>query len=257
MRGDLTMTSDPGKGSIFCFRVPLERAEGKAVVQSRVRRVIGLQPGQGTPKIMVVDDQFENRDWLVKLLGLVGLDAQSAVDGEASIQRWKQWNPDLILMDVHMPVMDGLEATRRIKATPRGAKTKIIALTASTLENERLATFASGVDDFIAKPCDEHDLLEKLGRHLNLAYRYDEFAANEDEPADATPALSAEGLRKVPRHLLEKLHQATLKGNKRLMDTLILEIGDQGSAECTEALRRLIDSYDYDHLARSLEEACR
>jgi PAS domain S-box-containing protein len=258
MRGDLTLTSVPGRGSIFRFRVPLERAEVKAaIVRSSARRIIGLQAGQEIPKIMVVDDQFENRDWLVKLLGLVGISAQSAVDGEASIQRWEEWNPDLILMDVHMPVMDGLEATRRIKATPRGAKTIIIALTASTLENERLATFESGVDDFIAKPCDEHELLAKLGRHLHLAYRYDESAGHDHEPTDGTPALSVEKLRKLPRDLLEKLRQATLKGNKRLMDALILEIGQKGSAESTDALRRLIDSYDYDYLAESLEEACR
>jgi CheY-like chemotaxis protein len=150
-----------------------------------------------------------------------------------------------------------LEATRRIKATPQGAKTIVIALTASTLENERLATFASGVDDFIAKPCDESELLEKLGRHLHLAYRYEEFAGGNEEPTDGTSALSAEKLKKLPHDLLEKLRQATLKGNKRLMDTLILEIGEKGSAESTQALRRLIDSYDYDHLTRSLEEACR
>lgn len=257
MRGDLTLTSNPGTGCIFRFRVPLERAEAKASVVHSARRVIGLQAGQQIPKIMVVDDQFENRDWLVKLLGMVGLSAQSAVDGEASIRHWEQWNPDLILMDVHMPVMDGLEATRRIKATPRGSKTIIIALTASTLENERLATLESGVDDFIAKPCDENELLAKLGRHLHLTYRYDEFAGSDEEQAGGIPALSVEKLRKLPRELLEKLHQATLKGNKRLMDTLILEIGQKGSTESTDALRRLIDSYDYDYLAESLEEACR
>jgi PAS domain S-box-containing protein len=257
MGGDLTLASSPGKGSTFRFQVPLEPAEADAsITHSHVRRVIGLQAGQQIPKIMVVDDQFENRDWLVKLLGLVGLSAQSAVDGDASVRHWEQWNPDLILMDIHMPVMDGLEATRRIKATARGAKTIIIALTASTLDDERLATLESGVDDFIAKPCDENELFAKLGQHLNLAYCYEESGVEDGQPFDGTPALSVEKLRRLPRDLLEKLRQATLMGNKRLMDKLILEIGEKGSAESTNALRRLIDSYDYDSLAHSLEEAC-
>ena len=75
---------------------------------------------------------------------------------------WEEWNPRLILMDLHMPFMDGFEATRRIKADPRGKETVIVVLTASALDEDRLTVAQSGADDFLTKPCREDVLLEKM-----------------------------------------------------------------------------------------------
>ena len=216
----------------------------------------GIRAGQEVPGILVVDDRLENRDWLAKLLASLGFSVQSAADGEAAIRSWERWNPGLILMDVQMPVMDGLEATRRIKADPRGKETVIVALTASAMDDQRLRALESGVDDFIAKPCDENELVEKIAARLHIAYDYEEMSGDESGPASRTPGLSVEGLRQLPPELVEQLRHATLSGNKNLMDRLILAVGETGQAGAAPGLQELADKYEYDVLTRLLEEAC-
>ncbi len=258
MGGDLTVTSSPGRGSIFQFEIPIERGDAGVVLRRNVpRRVVGLQAGQEVPRILIVDDQLENRDWLMKLLSLLGFSTHAADNGEAAIRSFEEWNPQLILMDVHMPIMDGLEATRRIKADPRGKKTVIIALTASAMDDNRRTAHQSGADDFVSKPCHEDELLEKMRAHLNIAYDYVEMSGNDDEPAAGLAALSAETLGQLPPELIEELQNATLSGNKKLLDKLIVKVRETGNAESAHALQRLGDNYEYDALSRLLEEACR
>jgi signal transduction histidine kinase/DNA-binding response OmpR family regulator len=254
MGGDITVTSSPGTGSIFRLEIPLERGDaGVAVRRSDSRRVIGIRAGPEVPRILVVDDHPEGRDWLMKLLGSIGFSIRGADNGEAAIRDWEEWNPHLILMDVHMPVMDGLEATRRIKASPWGKETVIIALTASALHDDRLTVSQSGVDDFVMKPCREGELLDKIRAFLKIAYRYEESDETDRQPVAGVAALSAERLGPVPRELLEELRNATLSGNKRLLDKLILKAPETSA----KALQELADGYEYDALTRLLEEACR
>jgi two-component system sensor histidine kinase/response regulator len=257
MGGDITVWSKPGQGSIFRFEIPIERAHnGAGIRPSALRRVVAIRTGQEATKILVVDDQVENRDWLTKLLTVVGFSVRSADDGEAAIRNWEEWTPRLILMDMHMPVMDGLEATRRIKANPQGKETAIIALTASALDEDRQAVARSGADDFLAKPCREDELLEKIRALLNVAYDYEEIDETDGQRAEGILALSA-ALQQLPRDLLEELLNATLSGSKGNLDNCILrarETADSGSAHF---LQELADNYEYDALTRLLEVACR
>jgi signal transduction histidine kinase/DNA-binding response OmpR family regulator len=254
MGGDITVTSSPETGSIFQLEIPLERGDAAAVVQRSVsRRVIGIRAGQDVPRILVVDDHAEGRDWLMKLLTSIGFSVRGADDGEAAIRNWEQWNPHLILMDVHMPVMDGIEATRRIKSDPRGKETVVIALTASAMHGERLTVSQSGVDDFVMKPCREDELLDKIRAFLKIVYDYEETDETDGEPVARVAALSAERLGPVPRELLEELRNATSSGNKRLLDELILKAPETSA----KALQELADGYEYDALTQLLEEACR
>jgi len=225
------------------------------VKQSAPRRVIAVRAVEEAPKILVVDDHPENRDWLMKLLTSIGFSVRGAVDGEAAIRSWEEWNPRLILMDVHMPVMDGLEATRRIKASPGGKETAVVALTASALNEDRSTVSQSGADDFLAKPCREDDLLEKIRTLLNLSYDYEEMT--DGQPLAGTAALSTESLGKLSRQLIEDLRDATLSGNKRLLDKLILKVAETEDAAPARALQELADKFDYDTLTRLLEGACR
>jgi CheY-like chemotaxis protein len=214
--------------------------------------VISLRPGQEITRILVVDDHLENQRWLTKLLTSIGFSVRGANDGEEAIRVWREWKPRLILMDVHMPGMDGLEATRRIKSEPQGKETFIVTLTASALDEERRIATESGADDFIPKPCRENDLLESMRALLNVVYDYEEVRSGAE-----TLPLSVEKLGQLPRNVLEELRDATASGNKKLLDKLIIQVreksGDAGSAH---TLRELADKYDYDALTHLLEEAC-
>jgi CheY-like chemotaxis protein len=161
-------------------------------------------------------------------------------------------------MDVHMPVMDGIEAIRRIKAHPRGKETIVITLTASAMDDDRQTALQSGADDFIAKPCREDELLDKIGALLNVAYDYDELReGDQGNLASGVEALSAERLGRLPLELREELRTATLSGNKKLLDKLILRVRETEDAGSAHALQELADNYEYDALTRLLEQACR
>jgi signal transduction histidine kinase/DNA-binding response OmpR family regulator len=257
MGGDLTVSSSPGTGSIFRFDIPIERGDAAvAIRRSAPRRVMGIRAGTQAPKILVVDDQLENRDWLMKLLTAIGFSVRSAANGAAAIRDWEEWNPGLILMDVHMPIMDGIEATRRIKGDPRGKETVIVTLTASALDDDRRVALQGGADDFLAKPCREDQLLEKISALLNIAYDYEETNAAEGQTVAGAAALSADKLEQLPRDLIEEIRDATLAGNKKLLDKVIAKVRGTGDAASARALQELADKYEYDALTRLLEEVC-
>lgn len=254
MGGDITIASKPGVGSVFRFEIPVASGDPRVAVRHNAhRRVIAVRAEQQAPKILIVDDQAENRDWLMKLLTSIGFSIRSADNGEAAIRCWEEWNPQLILMDVHMPVMDGLEATRRIKADPRGRDTMVVALTASAMDNDRRQVVQSGADGFVGKPCREGDLLEEIRARLNVAYDYEESDAGGQPLGEE--ALNAEMLGQLPRELIEELRNATLSGNKRLLDRLIVKVREAEHAGSAQALQALADKYEYDALTRLLEGA--
>jgi PAS domain S-box-containing protein len=255
MGGDVTVTSSPAKGSIFRFEIPVQPSETEVAGKPSTRgRVISIRPGTNAPKVLVVDDELANRDWLMKLLTAVGYSVQGADNGESAIRAWEEWKPKLVLMDVHMPVMDGLAATRRIKADPRGKQTAIVLLTASAMDDDRRIASLSGADDFLAKPCREGELLEKMRVLLDVTYDYEEAAPDGRRPT-ATSALDPKCLSAVPLWLVKDLRDATNSGNKRMLDQLVSKVREtlDGPAQ---VLQDLADNYSYDALTRLLEEAC-
>ena len=258
MGGDLTYTDSPTGGSVFRFEIPVEPGDtGVVPTRSLPGRVIGIRAGTVAPRILVVDDQFENRDWLMKLLTAIGFPVRGAEDGEGAIRAWEEWSPRLILMDVHMPGMDGLEATRRIKADPRGKETLVAVLTASAMEDDRRSVAQSGADDFLTKPCREDELLERMRGLLCIDFEYAEPRDADGQALSGVAALSAATLGKLPRVLVEELLDATLSGNKKLLDRLIVKVGETEDYGSSHALQELADKYEYDALTRLLEEACR
>jgi len=258
MGGDVTLSSSPGKGSVFHFGVPVERGDaGVTVRQSVPRRVVGIRAGTNAPRILVVDDQIENRDWLIKLLTTIGYSVRGADDGDTAIRSWEEWNPRLILMDLHMPFMDGFEATRKIKADPRGKETVIVVLTASALDADRLAVAKSAADDFLSKPCREEELLEKLRALLNITYDYEEADGTGGQPPSGARASRGEGLGQLPAALVEELRNATFSGNIRRLNALIAQVRETADLASARTLQELADNYDYDTLTQLLDQISR
>jgi len=251
MGGDLTVVSSPGVGSLFRLGIPVARGNaGIALQRTDPRRVIGIRAGTSAPRVLIADDLLENRDWLMKLLSTIGFSVLGADNGESAIRNWREWQPQMILMDIHMPVLDGLEATRRIKAEPRGADTIIVVLTASALEEDRLSVLATGADAFLTKPCQENELLEKMRTLLHIDYEYEET----DEAETLAPP-SPEELGSLPPALAEALRDATSDGNKRLLDQLIVQVREREADAFANTLQRLADRYDYDALTNLLRDS--
>lgn len=172
MSGTLTAASEVGKGSIFTLQVPVAAID-PALIQNETpaRPVIALEEGQPVYRILVVDDKDVNRLLLVRLLTPLGFEVREAVDGAQALDIWKEWHPHLIFMDMRMPVMNGYEATRRIKATTLGQATVVVALTASALEEDRAVILSEGCDDYIRKPFRESEIFDTLTRHLGVRFR--------------------------------------------------------------------------------------
>jgi two-component system, cell cycle response regulator DivK len=116
-------------------------------------------------KILIVDDTEWNRDLLVQLLE-DDYDVVQAVNGEEGVQKTETERPDLILMDLGMPVMDGWEATRKIKANGELKHIPVIAVTSHAMVGDEITAREAGCDDYVAKPVDENELLEKIKRLL-------------------------------------------------------------------------------------------
>jgi len=119
------------------------------------------------PKILLVEDNEMNRDMLSRRLVRNGFEVVIAVDGQQGLTMAASESPDVILMDMSLPVMDGWEATRRVKADPATKSIPVIALTANALVEDRERAMAAGCDDFDTKPVELPRLLEKIRAHLN------------------------------------------------------------------------------------------
>jgi PAS domain S-box-containing protein len=159
MGGEITVVSQPGKGATFAFEIPVGKMDAAAMApEPVVRRITGLKPGRTVYRILIVDDNAGSRKLLLNLLQPLGFELSEAEDGQEATEKWSEFDPHLIWMDMRMPVMNGYEATQHIKASPGGQNTKILALTASSFEEERARILEAGCDDFLRKPFRETDI---------------------------------------------------------------------------------------------------
>ena len=244
MGGKLTVTSQEGKGSCFHFEVLLGLAD--AVVQRQkpaARRVIGLEPGSGPFRVLIVDDIPTNRTLLIELLRPVGFEVSEASNGVEALAVFEQWSPHVVLMDLRMPVMDGYEATRRLKATAAGHATPIIGVTASVFEQSRNQILSAGVDAYIRKPFRSEELFETLEKVLGLRY----VLAKESAGPVENRTLTAESLAALPKALLQAMRQAVAGGDMGQLTKLISEVEKLGLA-AAGGLQALADRYDYEQL---------
>jgi CheY-like chemotaxis protein len=172
MGGDIAVSSRLGAGSSFSFELDLAAAEPpREPAAPEQRRITGYDGPRRT--LLVADDVASNRVLLRELLGSVGFAVREAADGQQAIDHAVQRDADLILMDLVMPGIDGLEAIRRIRALPAGARVPIIVVSASASETERHQGLAAGADAFLRKPIDGPALLQEIGRQLALHWRYE------------------------------------------------------------------------------------
>jgi len=162
MGGKIGATSRFGEGSVFRFSVRLELAEQAQESAHAELGPISLPESGALPHVLVVDDDLVNRTLAVAMLGKLGLTAEAVVCGEDAVTRVAEGGIDIVLMDVQMPSMDGVQATEFIRGLALPRQPNIIALTANTFESDRARCFAAGMDHFLAKPVRLEALREKL-----------------------------------------------------------------------------------------------
>jgi len=249
MGGDITVASHVRKGSTFNFSIPYMECEMQhAERASRLQRVLGLKAGQASYRVLIVDDMEDNRDLLAEMLGRTGFPTRMASSGKEALGVYKTWRPHLILMDMRMPSMDGVEAIKWIQATARGNKVKIMSVTANTFESMRREAFDAGADDFLGKPFREEELFEKIRLLLGVEYDYD-LEKREDALPDtaAKPDFSPEELASMPLDLMEQMRQAAVNADYDLLLELIQRV-ESTNENLSHTLRGLVEQYNYQKL---------
>jgi len=253
MGGNITVTSELGIGSVFTFHVEIQEGNSDAVERIIAKRVIGIDYDAPAYRILVVDDKTDNLKVASTLLKLVGFETCEAMDGVEAIAKFQDWNPHLILMDMRMPVMDGYEATRRIKLTEKGKITPIVALTASTFDDELKKIDNLGVHGFIRKPFREDELFSTIGKILGIKYIYDNELASSSAKILLDNDAIAGGIINLPNSLLLKMQNALAVADLDLLIILIKSI-EADHPELADKLMNLAQNYHYDQLQILLHE---
>jgi signal transduction histidine kinase/FixJ family two-component response regulator/PAS domain-containing protein len=208
MGGDLRALAEPGGGTTFELVV---RAQVGTKVEATAPlgggQVVGLAPGHSVPTVLVVDDERDNRAVLTGLLDSIGVHTLEAAAGDEAVRHVTEQRPDLVFMDVKMPVMDGIEATRLIRALEVGRVIPIIMLSASVFQDERQSVLRTGGNEFMGKPFQNHEIWDVLERHLGLTFVRGPVSrrSNVDSPSltrEQVAALGDEVVRRI-REALE------------------------------------------------------
>ncbi|PZO55641.1 MAG: hybrid sensor histidine kinase/response regulator [Phormidesmis priestleyi] len=262
MSGDLSVTSQIGNGSTFSFDIVVELADATAAnVMIPHRQVVGLAAGQPNYRILVVDDYPFNRQLVRDLLVPIGFDFREAENGQQAIEIWETWQPDLIWMDMQMPVLNGYEATKKIRQQIKAIAqrsaivqpTKIIALTASALEEERVNILAAGCDDLMRKPFHQEALFAKMAQHLGVCYRYEEMSpAAIAKPVGESDDLTV-AMMTMPLAWREQLCQAASQLKEKNVLALIADIPET-YAYLQQAIALKVSNFDFDQIEAIAEK---
>ena len=252
MNGDLTVDSHVGQGSIFCLQIPVVKAGSLSLEEESTpaRRIVGIAGERRDFRVLVTDDDPANREVILGLLSPLGFEIQEAADGQEAIDLFVDWSPHLILMDIRMPVMDGLEAIQTIKSTEKGRSTPIIGVSASAFEEDRHKVLKSGADEFIAKPIREAELWEKIGQLLNVKFLYTEETPGPKklhEPL-ANVAVTKENLAELPAEIFRAMQAAVQGGYMERQAELARSVSDTHPG-LSQQLLEMVDKYDYKALS--------
>jgi signal transduction histidine kinase/CheY-like chemotaxis protein len=221
MGSSLKVKSQVGEGSIFWFdaEIPEAKVAEKVFKLFSATSIIGYQGRKR--KILVVDDMWVNRSVVVNLLESIGFEVVEAENGQEGLSKAAASNPDLIITDISMPLMDGFEMIRHLRTSPELKHIKVIVSSASVFKTDRQKSLDAGSDDFVPKPIQASELLDKLYKHLGIKWILEENHVIESknsviDEAELQPNNSSystnEEMIIPPVEELSQLYELSLKG---------------------------------------------
>lgn len=256
--GDIRVSSQVAVGTTFTVDIEAEYQESLASGQhpsSVTTYPVALEPGQPAYRILIVDDRPENRQLLTTLLSPLGFELREAQNGQDALDIWRAWRPQLILMDIRMPDLDGTETTVRIRNEEihsQSSPTKIIVMSASTVKTERIVILAAGCDGFLHKPFRDDEVFAMLEQQLEVRFVYArEDALSEEPDCLAEPEFLTSALPSVSPELLAQLARAT-----EIFDiALMLRIIDAIRADhptIADQLECLTQNFEYERILKMI-----
>jgi len=251
--GEISLDSAPGEGSLFRINIPVSLAESVDVGDTVLARpeVLGLAPGQDLWRVLVVDDIRENRLLLNNLLAKIGFEVDEAENGAQAVSLFEERQPHFIWMDVRMPVMDGYQATEKIRKLPGGDAVKIVAVTTSIFANQSDAIHDAGFDEVVYKPFRAHKIYDAMSQQLGVSYIHGE----QDEAVQQMPTISltVEMLTDLPGHRRRALKQAAEILDVTGADEVIEQIRSD-FPDTAIGLSQLVHEYRFSEILELLRE---
>ncbi|MCP4177919.1 MAG: transporter substrate-binding domain-containing protein [bacterium] len=248
MGGEIKVKSKEKYGTVFHFNIIAEESEQSGIINSRnTKHITTLQKGEPSYKVLIVEDEKLNIILLRRLLTETGFRVKVAENGLIGVQLWKTFKPDIILMDLRMPVMDGYEATKQIRDSKNdNSDVPIIAITASVFKEEQAKVIAAGCNSFIRKPFNVDQLLEAIKKHLKVKYDYTEdivqLEKNIREEADYS-----EIINKLPQGFQEKFKDSVINADIDMIEELIDKVAVFDN-KLYDELKQGAENFDYDLL---------
>ncbi len=245
MGGDITVHSVVGQGSHFAFEIILPlAADATTTPDEDYLSVVGYTGPRR--RVLVVDDKEYNRSVLVNLLEPLGFDMHDATDGREAVTLARALHPDLILMDLVMPEMTGIEATRLIRQEAALARTIIIAASASAFEHDRQLALEAGCNDFIPKPVQAGQLLRLIRQYLGLEWERTTNLLAADPVLPLVPP---------SREILQELREQALRGDIESLTLMArnLPLRDARLAPFAKRLGDMAREFDSERIAHFVE----
>ncbi len=251
MGATIQVQSKLGKGSIFWMDVELPEVrewEQEATVVAQ-EKIMGYQGRRR--KILIVDDRWENRSVILNLLDPIGFEITEASNGQEGLDRAIANQPDLIITDLAMPVMDGFEMMHHLRQSTQFADIAIVVSSASVFHIDRQKSLAAGGSDFLPKPVQADDLFQILQQHLALEWIYEDSSSSEVKPSEVSttnnqqPTTNQRTWVVPPSEELSILWDLAMKGRvKSLLEAIDnLEKLDDKFIPFTQELRHLAKAF--------------